>query len=797
MVETSLLFKFVLIVLFVRFIDISTASPQWGTYRPHTLISARAPVPNSPFFGFIYHPANSLDIRHIVADAKNQIHSFTWTRHDGSQFGDQLIRDHDANLLITTSFVTHPRYPACTIRMSAVPLDPDRPVSVASLILYAAVAPDEMTDDFANVGSIKFATATPNSPNHHVRINGSSQATGGLFTIRINPPAFGSVDSQSFDFRHQSIPLSSQGTGSRSCLRERSQRPAMIPDEITHFRLSSDKPDPHQSWAVDSIARRKLSSKVDVSRATSSLRLLDSKVLTDPSVLFVQRLLQTPFQIEATLVVSEALTASQIRDVESELSGSNLDRRLNSLRNSFDRKFDKVFGLNDLGFSSTAIDFAKQALSNVLGGIGFFYGSSLVQGEKSSSKTPSILPAIGLLTATPSRDVFPRGFLWDEGFHQLIVQRWDAGLSVRCLQSWLQASQPNGWIPREQILGVEARERFPAHVRHLIVQVPSVANPPTILMPIPMLWRFMKQQNEPGANENSHWHEIIGDLLSKTEQYYQWLKSSQSGKLPNSFRWRGRSVDIKSPEGYPLTLSSGLDDYPRSPTVSDDERHVDLHSWVAWAARAMAQACELDGRNASAYWEDFQTLKISLPEYHAADVEGSQNREDLLLCDYDGNKRACHEGYITILPLLLGLLDASDTRVGAILDALEDKSLLRTTAGVRSLSKLDEWHRKGDDYWTGSVWMPFNFLTLAALKTKYGAEPGVYQKRALEIYKSLRQTILENTMRVFEETGQFWENYSSEEDGEGKSGRQFTGWTSLVLLIMAEMFDGVTYLTRS
>ena len=56
----------------------------------------------------------------------------------------------------------------------------------------------------------------------------------------------------------------------------------------------------------------------------------------------------------------------------------------------------------------------KAALSNMLGGMGYFYGMSAVRldGEVVQS-----WPA-ALFTAVPSRSFFPRGFLWDEGFHQ-------------------------------------------------------------------------------------------------------------------------------------------------------------------------------------------------------------------------------------------------------------------------------------------------------------------------------------------------------------------------------------------
>ena len=66
---------------------------------------------------------------------------------------------------------------------------------------------------------------------------------------------------------------------------------------------------------------------------------------------------------------------------------------------------------------------AKAALSNMLGGVGYFYGSSLIQ-------TPDRVvsnEAAPLTSAVPSRSFFPRGFLWDEGFHQV----WLSDLSPR------------------------------------------------------------------------------------------------------------------------------------------------------------------------------------------------------------------------------------------------------------------------------------------------------------------------------------------------------------------------------
>jgi mannosyl-oligosaccharide glucosidase len=149
------------------------------------------------------------------------------------------------------------------------------------------------------------------------------------------------------------------------------------------------------------------------------------------------------------------------------------------LTSAFAARFKSIFPIPPSNY--TTEEFSQAITSNLLGGIGYFYGSSIEDRgfayewdeeddeTNEKSKGPRLTEPRELLTATPSRSFFPRGFYWyarrvykplrmftvhrDEGFHLLHIGAWDNALSLEILKDWVNLVDGDGWVGREQISG--------------------------------------------------------------------------------------------------------------------------------------------------------------------------------------------------------------------------------------------------------------------------------------------------------------------------------------------------------
>ncbi|RXG68487.1 Mannosyl-oligosaccharide glucosidase [Armadillidium vulgare] len=512
---------------------------------------------------------------------------------------------------------------------------------------------------------------------------------------------------------------------------------------------------------------------------TSEVSLFYYMALNDEDLKGNLKLLQgTGQSIDGLEGYSEAVGDFRLRFIKhsgvsrNSLSGEVLTKEIDQLSKGFDEKFEIKFGLRAKGFGEKEIEFAKAAMSNMVGGIGYFYGASKVQGENNNEPVPYWKAP--LYTAVPSRSFFPRGFLWDEGFHNLLISKWDREISMDILGHWFDLMNWDGWIPREQILGAEARARVPDE---FVVQHQKAANPPTL-----MLTLHSMVNNFDGSLTDQD-YDYLNRLWPRLKAWYQWFNSTQVGELPGTYRWRGRNPKSQK-ELNPKTLTSGLDDYPRASHPTNDERHLDLRCWMTLAANLIADFAKLIDKDPIKYENSYKYLS-------------DNNMLDALHWSYSSNgymDYGLHTDEVVlkrINPKADKIIDPYSVKLRKVLEDLRRPDLLWTPYGLRSLAKnspfYNKWNTEHDPpYWRGAIWININYLAIRSLKY-YSEVDGPNREYAGEIYRDLRKNVIENIMKQYNTTGYLWEHYN-DKTGKGEGCRPFNGWSALVVLIMGESY---------
>lgn len=116
--------------------------------------------------------------------------------------------------------------------------------------------------------------------------------------------------------------------------------------------------------------------------------------------------------------------------------------------------------------------------------------------------------------------------------------------------------------------------------------------------------------------------------------------------------------------------------------------------------------------------------------------------------------------------------------LGIIINSLTNPDLLYTPYGLRSLSKNSPLYMKKNTehdapYWRGPIWININYLAIRSLH-HYKSVEGPHQKLASDVYKLLRENVVNNVLRQYARTGYVWEQYN-DKTGEGQGCKPFTG----------------------
>ncbi|VDO03131.1 unnamed protein product [Rodentolepis nana] len=766
----------------------------WGTYRPNIFFGMSHRSPHSMLFGlaWVAFDGKSIAFRHQCT-TDGDLKSYNWIEHDGRNYGIESVISGNHN--ITVAFVKRPNTPYggdWTARISVSPVNKSLSMLPISVLFYAYL-PDisrGRIQSYADKRELK-------------RLRGFTHELG---AFQVN---FHAAKNRS----HESTHLAGY------CPREDAIVAALssglaLRDEPSVFFTGRQ-----EGLYGPNVPMPDVPANIWASEATlPGIRTED----TMPDKVDV---LEVEF-------VSQASTSSDAVP----LTGKEFDAALARHSKAFHENFAKKFPHDPKAFSDKQIEMSKITLSNMLGGIGYFYGTSLITASPLNNKSnaePVILeyfPA-SLFTATPSRSKFPRGFLWDEGFHALLLGRWDVELALQSLGHWLDLLSAEGWIPREQILGWEARAVVP---KEFIVQSTSVANPPALILAIEEL--LDRREAHMSKEEKAMFDRWMLLALPRLRAWFSWLYTTQAGPLPTSFRWRGRPLNNPS-QLNPLTLASGLDDYPRSSHPSEIERHLDLRCWMAAFSRIisrLATHCETTLRVSSPNDPYLVPLKSLADEFQgiAAQLHDMQRLDELhwdesngIYADYGlhsdkvalvqppmdrapvpgeplptKRRKVLEEpreqfvsssvGYVTFFPLFLRVIPHNSPRLPQLLKRLADPKLLWTPHGLRSLAPTSPFYNRANTendppYWRGAIWINVNYMADEALQ-HYASHPDTppeVAKEARKLRLNLSKSVVDTVIGEMNRTGVTWERYD-DQTGRGLSGHPFNGWTALVSLFM-------------
>lgn len=781
------------------FEDYTKQSLLWAPYRSNLYFGLRPRyVKQSPLvIGVMWFDSSNKDglvnLRHHVSQ-EDKMSKYSWEVYDPRLGGTEVIIDDKNNMNVTFSFVKSNNGENWAVRVHGTPIDPKKPTAASMIVYFNQNGEDQMSQlvniDSGNPNDLEFLGISKQMGEYELNIKdnyGKYFVNPSMVSMEVAP---GSDSSKTSHF--------SMNVPDLDVWKARDIFQSLVTDSVNNI-VETQTSDFHSSLIPSLFTIRNIHG------------------FREGNFHFVQKtFLPTRRGFEFDITYNKANSKQKING-RKVISGL-----ISKVTTEIKAKFDRVFDIKDRSDEYEA--FALETLSNLLGGIGYFHGTQMVDRKteldedtfnKITFKNPIEEGPLELFTSVPSRGFFPRGFYWDEGFHLLQVMEYDYDLAFEIIMSWFNLiEEETGWVAREVTLGDEARSKVPPE---FTTQSLAIANPPTLLLTFSeMLTRAIQYQEsinvtleaEETSEHDTNQLEKNLELLvkyakaiyPKLSKHYEWFRSSQKGSFeeyeeifedegilgkihPDElYRWAGRTKEH--------CLPSGLDDYPRAQPPDMAELNVDTMAWVGVMTKSMKQIAHILelSEDEARYAKIEKKIVENLDSIHWSEKDGCYC--DITIDDFDDARSfVCHQGYISVLPFALKLIPANSPKLAKIIALMGDEDKLFSAYGLRSLSKQDEYFRQGEDYWRGKVWMNINYLCLDALKHYYPESTvgkTTESKNELPVtrlYRELKNNLIENVYKVWKETGFCYENYDPA-DGAGTGAEQFTGWTALIVNIM-------------
>ncbi|OKL63106.1 hypothetical protein UA08_01397 [Talaromyces atroroseus] len=776
-------------ILVNEFARANNQSLLWGPYKPNLYFGVQPRIAKSLTAGLLWANVDSYEtaqanFRH-TCEQNEGMRGYGWDEYDVRKGGRQTIHDVGNFVDITIDFVKIPgghHGGSWGARVKGVPRE-DAPADTHTTVVFYT--------SLEGLGSVQVENTVENQIGlkENVKLKGMTPDLG-EFSIDITP----GPDSN----RHPDL-----------------DHPSSIEKPLDRPLVASLQTPPEHLWQVKPLLFTAMKPDVEALFAKYGTESPPPapRVFTVPvhagqgNLHFVQKVFEGAFEFD---IIFESGSASL--PVTSEI----LTEKINEISSSFSSRYDKIFAPQAPFNKPEYSEFSKAMFSNLVGGIGYFYGGGLVDRseapeyeeenegfwEEAAEARARVQPIEEdpreLFTSIPSRPFFPRGFLWDEGFHLIPVTDWDIGLALEIVQSWFNLMDEDGWIGREQILGPEARSKVPPE---FTVQYPHYANPPTLFMVLEAFVDKLKF-NESVENLEFERGDVADSLRSAhlenkdlslsylrsiyplLKRQYFWFKKTQWGDVKSydreaysskeAYRWRGRTVQH--------ILTSGLDDYPRPQPPHPGELHTDLISWMGLMSRSIRKIAEAIDETEDA--EEFaiyeNAISRNIDDLHWD--EDAQTWCDATIGEYEESVHVCHKGYVSIFPFLAGIIGPDSSRLKPTLDLIRNPDELWSNYGIRSLSISDPFYGTDENYWRSPVWMNINYMVVKSLYN-IATSQSPHKAQAAEIYSELRKNLVKNIYQQWRETGFAWEQYNPE-TGKGQRTQHFTGWTSLVVKVM-------------